>query len=182
MIVITYAFAYQCRENQDHKYLRPVQTSVQDDFSRILVPHDGSEMSDKALDEATRFAKIFNSKIILLYVVDESFVPPSVLLSFIRERTSLKEAKAGLFGVLKTGAEKMLRDRMEKIKRKGIDANVEIAIGSPSNEIVKRAKSERVDIIIMGSRKFKSLGKLKALGSVARRVAEISVCPVMLVH
>jgi nucleotide-binding universal stress UspA family protein len=155
---------------------------MQDDFTHILVPHDGSEMSDKALDEAVRFAKLFNAKITLLHVVDERFAPPSVLLSFIKERTSLKEAKAELFNVLKTGAENMLNDRMEKIKGKGVDAVIEIGVGSPPSEIIKRAKAENVDIIIMGSRKFKSVGKLKSLGSVARRVSEMSECPVMLVH
>lgn len=156
---------------------------MQGDFSHILVPHDGSEMSDKALDEAVKFAKLFGAKITLLHVVDERFAPPSVLLSFIKERASLKEAKAELLGVLKTGAENMLKDRMEKIKKgKGIEANIEIAVGSPPQEIVKAAKSENVDIIIMGSRRFKSVGKLKALGSVARRVSETAECPVMLVH
>jgi nucleotide-binding universal stress UspA family protein len=153
------------------------------DFSSILMPHDGSEMSDKALDEATKFAKLFSSKIILLHVVDEKFTPPSILLSFIKERASLKEAKAKLLAVLKIGVKNMLRDRKEKIQMgSGIDVNIEIAVGSPFKEIVKVAKSENVGIIIMGSRRFKGIGKIRALGSVAMRVTRTAACPVMLVH
>lgn len=156
---------------------------MQGDFSSILMPHDGSEMSDKALDEATKFAKTFSSKIILLHVVDERFTPPSILLSFINKRASLKEAKTKLLGILKMGAENMLGDRMEKIDRiSRIDANIEIRIGSPSKEIVKVAKTENVDIIIMGSRRFKGIGKIRALGSVAMRVTRTAACPVMLVR
>jgi nucleotide-binding universal stress UspA family protein len=156
---------------------------MQGDFSRILLPHDGYEMSDKALDEATKFAKLFGSKIILLHIVDERFAPHSILLSFIKKRASLKEAKAKLLGVLKTGAENMLRDRMEKIDMvSGIDANIEIRVGSPSKEIVKVAKSKSVDIIIMGSRRFKGIKKIRALGSVAMGVTRTAACPVMLVR
>jgi nucleotide-binding universal stress UspA family protein len=141
------------------------------------MPHDGSEMSDKALDEATKFAKLFSSKIILLHVIDERFTPPSILLSFIKKRASLKEAKTKLLGILKMGAENMLGDRVSSI-----DANIEIRIGSPSKEIVKVAKTENVDIIIMGSRRFKGIGKIRALGSVAMRVTRTAACPVMLVR
>ena len=71
---------------------------MEDDYTRILVPHDGSEMSDKAPDEATKFAKLFGSKIILLHVIDEGFEPPSILLSFIKKRDSLKESKRNCLG------------------------------------------------------------------------------------
>jgi nucleotide-binding universal stress UspA family protein len=156
---------------------------MEDDYTRILVPHDGSEMSDKALDEATKFAKLFGSKIILLHVIDEGFEPPSILLSFIKKRDSLKESKAKLLGMLKIGAENMLGDRMEKVQTGySIDVNIEICMGSPSKEIVKMVKAENVDIIIMGVRRFKSVGKIRALGSVAMKVARTAMCPVMLVR
>ena len=49
-----------------------------------MVPHDGTEISDIALDEAIKFARIFNSKLTLLFVVEEQIVPPSLLLSFMK--------------------------------------------------------------------------------------------------
>lgn len=72
-------------------------------YSTILVPHDGSEMSDKAVEESIKFAEVFGSEIILLYVVDERYAPPNSLLSFIRDRTSLREAKNELKRVLESG-------------------------------------------------------------------------------
>jgi nucleotide-binding universal stress UspA family protein len=37
-------------------------------------------------------------------------------------------------------------------------------------------------MIIIGSRKLKGFGKLKILGSVARKVSENAKCPVTIVH
>jgi nucleotide-binding universal stress UspA family protein len=150
-------------------------------YSTILVPHDGSEMSEKAAEESTKFAKIFGSEIMLLYVVDERYAPPSTLLSFIGDRTSLKGAKNELRRVLEAGAEAMLQKSASHIKENGFKSKTKIGMGSPVKEIVETAKDIRCDIIIMGSKSL-GFGKLRALGSVARRVAEIAPCPVMLVH
>jgi nucleotide-binding universal stress UspA family protein len=150
-------------------------------YSTILVPHDGSEMSEKAVEESIKFAKIFGSEIMILYVVDERYAPPSSLLSFISNRTSLKEAKNELKRVLETGAQAMLDKAASKIKEDGIKSKIIIRVGSPAKEIVETAREIKCDIIIMGSRSLKS-GRLRALGSVARKVAEIASCPVMLVH
>ena len=150
-------------------------------YSTLLVPHDGSEMSEKAVEESIKFAKVFGSEIILLYVVDERYAPPSSLLSFISDRTSLKEAKNELKRVLETGAQAMLDKTASMIKEEGIKSKITIRVGSPAKEIVETAKEMKCDIIIMGSRSLKS-GRLRALGSVARRVAEITPCEVMLVH
>jgi nucleotide-binding universal stress UspA family protein len=150
-------------------------------YSRILVPHDGSEMSEKAVEESIKFAKVFGSEIMLLYVVDERYAPPSSLLSFISDRASLKEAKNELKRVLETGAQAMLDKTASKIKEEDMKYKITIRVGSPAEEIVKTAKEIKCDIIIMGSRSLKS-GRLRALGSVARRVAEIAPCEVMLVR
>lgn len=153
------------------------------DYSTILVPHDGTEMSEKAVEESIKFAKIFGSDIILLYVADERYAPPSSLLSFIGNRKSLKEAKDELKRVLQSGAEAMLDRTAARIKEEGdIKSKIMIRAGSPAKEIAEVAKETKSEIIIMGSRSLKKSGKLGALGSVARKVAEIAPCPVMLVH
>lgn len=68
--------------------------------SRILVPHDGTEMSDKALDKAIEFAKAFKVEMIITHVVDSRFVPPSSTLGFIGEKSSLEDAKVQLIRIL----------------------------------------------------------------------------------
>jgi nucleotide-binding universal stress UspA family protein len=147
-----------------------------------LVPHDGTEISDIALDEAIRFAKMFDSKLTLLFVVEEQIVPPSLLLSFIKSGSDVEQSKKNIISLLKTGAEALLKDRSEKLVSENISFDVQIGIGSPSKEILEFAKKTNIDAIIMGRKQISGFGSLKAIGSVARKVSELSQVPVMLVH
>lgn len=147
--------------------------------SRILVPHDGTEMSDRALAKAAEFARALKAEMIIVHIVDSRFVPPSATLGLIGDRTSLESAKTQLVRILKTGAQAMLKDKMSKAKAAGISVDFMLGVGSPADEIVKMARSAKASMIIMGSRQLKS--KI-ALGSVARKVSETAPCPVMIVR
>lgn len=147
-----------------------------------MVPHDGTEISDIALDEAIRFAKIFNSKLTLLFVVEEQIVPPSLILSFIKSGSEIEQSKKNIISLLKTGAEVLLKDRSKKLTAANIPFDLQIGIGSPSKEILRYVEENNVDIIIMGRKQISGLGSMMALGSVARKVSELSKVPTMLVH
>jgi nucleotide-binding universal stress UspA family protein len=59
-------------------------------------------------------------------------------------------------------------------------------MGAPAEGIIDVAKNEHVDLIVMGGRELKrekeyAAGKLKLLGSVARKVLEIAESPVMII-
>jgi nucleotide-binding universal stress UspA family protein len=150
--------------------------------SRVIVPLDGSEMSDKALNKAIEFATALKSEMIILHIVDNRFIPPSATLGFISEQSIFEDAKTQLVKILKVGAELMLKDRMAKVRGKGVNVKFLMEVGSPGEEIVNVAKNEKVDLIIMGSRQLKKTEKLMALGSVARRVSGLPESPVMIVH
>ena len=77
--------------------------------SRILVPHDGSEMSDKALDKAIEFSKAFKSEIIILHIVDDRLLPSSAFLAFIGSK--LEDAKIQALNILRVGAKAILKIR-----------------------------------------------------------------------
>jgi nucleotide-binding universal stress UspA family protein len=53
-------------------------------YQKILVPHDGTEMSDKALNHGAYLSKISGSEIVVLNVIEPDVVPPSALLAFIK--------------------------------------------------------------------------------------------------
>ncbi|HET7644440.1 MAG TPA: universal stress protein [Nitrososphaeraceae archaeon] len=53
-------------------------------YKKILVPHDGSEMSDIALRHALYVSKISNAEIIIINVIEKDVIAPSMLLSFMR--------------------------------------------------------------------------------------------------
>lgn len=147
----------------------------------ILVPHDGTEMSDRALDRAIEFARALKSEIIIMHIVDSRFVPPSTTLGLISEKTMLENAKMQLVRILKTGAEIMLKERIEKARKSGVSARFLLGVGSPAKEIVSIARAEKAEMIVIGSRQLKG-DRMLTLGSVARRVSETAACPVMIVR
>lgn len=152
--------------------------------SKVLVPYDGSEMSDEALDKAIEF-KPFKSETIILYVLDGRLIP-SYAAKFIGEKSAFEDAKMAALNILKSGAETMLKYKMEKVKANGMNVRFITGIGAPAEGIINVAENEHVDLVI-GSREVKRekenvAGKLKLLGSVARRVSEIAECPVLIIN
>ena len=45
-------------------------------------------------------------------------------------------------------------------------------------QILRFAKNNKIDMIVMGSQRLKGISKIKALGSVTRKVSESADCPV----
>lgn len=151
---------------------------------KILVPHDGSEMSDRALNKAIEFAKLLNSEIIILHILDDKLIPSTAIMSLLGEKSStVRDAKLQILNIVGIGAEQLLKDRTEKVRRNGINVRFIVGMGSPADGIADLAKNENVDLIVMGSKELEKENndKLKLLGSVTRRVSEISDCSVMIV-
>lgn len=153
---------------------------------KILVPYDGSNPSESALEHAVSLAKAAGSiEIILLNVVQEIPYPPIISESRIRsprtgEDETVSEVWKELYHDMKATATKMLQDRIKQIA--GVDIRTAVAIGSPADKIVEFAKDEQVDLIVIGNVGLGLLSRLKAIGSVSRAVTEHAGCPVMIVH
>jgi len=67
------------------------------------------------------------------------------------------------------------------LERKGLAHKAHTTVGHAADEILKFAKKENVDLIVMGSRGHGSFVSL-LLGSVAQKVIAHSDRPVMIVH
>ena len=52
-------------------------------IKKILMAHDGSEMSDKALRHALYLSKSSGAELVIMNVIDPDVIPPSALLAFI---------------------------------------------------------------------------------------------------
>jgi nucleotide-binding universal stress UspA family protein len=152
---------------------------------KILVPHDGSSVSDKALRKAILFAKKLNYEILLLHIIDLKLLQTDSILKYINKKAALDKAKTQILKYLKAGSESMLKSRIEAANKEGVNIRFTLGIGSAPEGIVNVAKSEKVDFIIIGSRGLSSSdrepNKLRILGSVARNVSELAECPVMIV-
>lgn len=154
-------------------------------FNKILVPYDGSDQSQKALDHAARIASDQDSaEIILLHVVENITLPPlagdksrSYATGEVIDRDALQKE---IYLDRKKHALKMLEDSKSKIRH--IRCSTVVLYGHPSDSILKYAAEEQVDLIVIGNIGLSGMARLQALGSVSRAVAERSQCPVMIVH
>jgi nucleotide-binding universal stress UspA family protein len=150
-------------------------------IKRILVPHDGNQMSDKALLYAIEFAKALSSEIMILYVIEEIEVPATLLLG--NDRILIAKARRSIARELQHKWMDFAQGKVRSVSAENVRASSEVRIGDPAEQILKVAKEKEIDLIVMGSRRLEGVSKLVSLlGSVARKVSEKASCPVMLVH
>ena len=151
-------------------------------IAKILVPHDGPEISNRAFERAIEFTRAFNTEIPLLHVIQDIPVPSSLLLG--NDRILISKAKRSIAKELEKGWNKMVQEKLigKMLKDGKIRIRSETIVGSPADEIIKFANTNKIDMIIVGSRRLEAISKIKALGSVARKVSEAAECPVMIIH
>jgi nucleotide-binding universal stress UspA family protein len=150
-------------------------------YQRILVPHDGSVMSDKALSHAVYLSKISDAEIVVLNVIEPEIIPPSTLLMFIKSDTPIEKAREDLRNTLEGGVKQMLDERITQCKDAGINKiSYKIRIGKPVNEIVHLSEEMDFDVIIMASSRITS--SVRILGSTVRKVIDSIRKPLLLIH
>jgi nucleotide-binding universal stress UspA family protein len=134
---------------------------------KILVPVDGSDFSLKALETACNMAQAQAPSSIIIIAV-------SMILPDLEEGAYIAEK-------MRAQAEKALARAKEVALAKGMPPSLILASGiSPADEIVKVAKSENADLIVVGSRGLAGKGKY-FLGSTASQVVTHSHCSVLVV-
>jgi nucleotide-binding universal stress UspA family protein len=160
------------------------------EYNRILVSHDGSQMSDKALSHAIYLSKISGAEIVIIYVVEHIHnVDSSAVLATSkeegeREDEQVEKSKKENFEITLEGEVKeMIRARMRLCKQAGVKSQVsyKIQTGKPVDEIVKLSEDMNVDLIVMASGKIHSLAR-RLLGSTTKKVIDNVEKPVLIVH
>jgi nucleotide-binding universal stress UspA family protein len=151
--------------------------------SKILLPHDGTEISDKALEKSKEFAKAFNAELYILHIIEHIPIPPSLILG--NERQWIAESRRSIAKKLKEGWLKMAKEKINPVLEK---ENIKFKITASTDEqplseqILKFASDNKVNLIIVGSKRLNKISKIKALGSVSRKISENADCPVMIIH
>jgi nucleotide-binding universal stress UspA family protein len=139
-------------------------------FAKILVPLDQSENATRALEYALKLAKLAESEITLLCVVNtisytaESYVSASQLEDLLEE-----------------SARNYLEDLVKRTEKEhGMKLKTMVKRGQPVSVIIDTAQKEHMDLIVMGSR---GLGGFKEMlfGSVSHGVTSHANIPVMIV-
>jgi nucleotide-binding universal stress UspA family protein len=141
-------------------------------FKRILVPLDGSALSESALPLALGLAQKFESHILLLRVVD---MPHEVTLS------SPVDWRIQAGQQARQVAESYLKVRKDGLEREGFDVRILVHDVSPADSIIETAQNLAVDVIVMATHGRGGVARW-AVGSVADKVMRHGPCPVLLVR
>ena len=150
---------------------------------KILLPHDGTKISDKALEKSKEFAKAFNAELYVLHVIEHIPIPPSLILG--NERQWIAESRRSIAKKLKEGWLKMAKEKINPVlEKENIKFNTSVLTDEQplSEQILKFASDNKVNLIIVGSQRLNKISKITALGSVSRKISENANCPVMIIH
>lgn len=146
-------------------------------MKKILVPVDGSPVSQKAAEKAVELSSRYDSKLIFIYVVDTRgiytydvggiisvpFNYPKITEELIQIKTEFLDAFVSAIGI------------------DGKDVEKVVLHGEPSDKITDYANKEKVDLIVMGRRGFSKIRRF-FVGSVTQRVISDAPCPVLIVN
>jgi nucleotide-binding universal stress UspA family protein len=143
-------------------------------ITNILVPTDFGEAADAALLYARELAVRFNARLHLLHVADnlqictfaEAYPDMAVRLQTELERTAREQLDARLVDSDGTGPR---------------TARAVITSPAPVMSIVDYAKTNQIDLIVMGTHGRGVLSHIM-MGSVAERVVRLAPCPVLTVR
>lgn len=137
---------------------------------RILVPTDFSDSARQALDWASTLAREFKAEILLLHVVE------NLTVGYASDLFPVPMAE--VYEEISGYARSELAKLVQELRTGGVTVTERLAQGTPSAEIIRIAKEEGVDLIVVGSH-GKGLLDHALFGSTTERVVRKAPCPVL---
>src|SRR5262245_37242739 len=141
---------------------------------RVLHPSDFSRASAGAFKRAMGLAKASRAELVLAHVMSlpvpmagDGYIPPKIWEEM--------EASSRAY------AQKQMDALVAKAKKAGVRVKTLLLTGVPHERIVQAARSQRADLVVMGTHGRTGLQRF-FLGSVAERVVASAGCPVMTVR
>ena len=140
-------------------------------LTKILYPTDFSEASLEALKYAVSFARNCQAKLILMHVVNEKIFSEGLSLARVSAPEALEQEMAAEAG-------RQLNMLIPAEERKGLDCEMVTLSGMPFLEIIRYAKDNGVDMIVIGTNGRSGMEHI-IFGSTAEKVVRKAHCPVL---
>jgi nucleotide-binding universal stress UspA family protein len=179
------------------------------EYSKILIPHDNTAMSDKALGHAIYLANATGAEIVILFVMENiDDISKSSLIASINEDEKKNkvaqidkgkeimentysnnltegnnESDANLTITAHGEAKKMIVEKLNLCKASGAIGLVSYRLTtgrSVEDEIINLVNIGDADLIIMSSGTISS--SIRSIGSTARKVIDNVDVPVLIIH
>lgn len=144
-------------------------------FEKVIVTTDFSPESCSTFEIARRQARE-GTQIILLSVIEDWEIP-EILLRQIPDPVSVEKYRKGM--------EKSAEERMQQLvdahfSGLSVQARVVFSTDSVADEICTTAKTEKADLILIGSHGRRAFQEF-IMGSVTKKVIARSPCPVLVI-
>jgi nucleotide-binding universal stress UspA family protein len=139
---------------------------------QILVPVDGSELAEAAIEPAVKLAALVDAEILLVRIVSS--------IMHVRHRHGRTLLSSGDFEE-RDDAWQYLTRMADRVRQAGCRVSIWVLAGSAASTIAAAARTERMDLIAMTTHGRGGLSRF-LLGSVADGVLRRSSVPVLLVR
>ncbi|AKB78706.1 Universal stress protein [Methanosarcina horonobensis HB-1 = JCM 15518] len=145
-------------------------------FKKIVIATDGSDCSRLAVDKGIELAQLGSGTVYAVYVVSTAYLSMDgdYFMGVNPYWESIQEA-------WKTQGQQAVNYVKNLGEMKGINVESVLLEGNPSDELIRYAEENEMDIIVMGTLGKTGLDRL-LLGSVAGNVVRHSKVPVMVVR
>jgi nucleotide-binding universal stress UspA family protein len=135
-------------------------------YKKILIPLENSKADRAILHHIKPLAKLTGASLLLMHVAD-GWVARNYEQLKLAESEEMKTDRAYLESVAKT------------LRADGFEVSPMLAMGEPSDEIVKFTREHKVDLIAMSTHGHRFIGDL-LYGSTADKVRHLVDVPVLL--
>jgi len=135
-------------------------------YKKILIPLENSAADKAILDHIRSLAKLTGASLLLMHVAD-GWVARNFEQLQLAESEEMKADRAYLQSVART------------LRAEGFEVEHLLAMGEPSDEIIKFARMHRVDLIAMSTHGHRFISDL-LYGSTADKVRHLVDVPVLL--
>lgn len=145
-------------------------------YQRILVPVDGSDTSNKGLDEAVKLAKLTGAVIRLVHVVDS--------LSLAIGVEPFGAYSSDVVEAMRAAGNKILENGKSRVQASGIPVDCVLfddLSSGVSDCVIDQAKAWNADLLVVGTHGRRGVGRL-LMGSDAERIARTAPVPTLLVR
>ena len=136
-------------------------------FERILYPTDFSESAENALQYVISLSKKYGSKIHVLHVVEPFTYTSDFGIDYSAQ-----------YREMEVTAKRLIEEIVTSLKKSSLDAEGAVLSGEPFVEIIRYARQENADLIVMATHGRTGIEHM-LLGSVAEKVVRKSPCPVL---
>jgi universal stress protein A len=140
----------------------------------ILVATDFSDASQAALEYARGLAEKFGASLHVLHVLED-------LAAHAWTTEVYVAALPGVHEEMERQAQERLATLFTEDERGRFRVRTALRLGSPFVEIIRYARDEHADLIVMGTHGRGAIAHM-LLGSVAERVVRKAACPVLTVR